>query len=123
MGNVKRRNLRGLTRTSASIINGGVETPGRKPQPILAGLLPLESGWKPAFDDALKNLLLEADHDSHLDMGCSASNGFFVHDGAGIRVDEQAQAATAFLFELIARLQATDTVPAFDARTYARWLA
>lgn len=33
-----------------------------------------------------------------------------------------AKAATAFLFELIARLQASATVPMIDVRAYARWL-
>ena len=31
-------------------------------------------------------------------------------------------AATAFLFELIARLQALATVPMIDIRAYAAWL-
>jgi hypothetical protein len=31
--------------------------------------------------------------------------------------------ATAFLFELIARLQASATVPMIDMRAYAKWLA
>ena len=31
--------------------------------------------------------------------------------------------ATAFLLELIARLQAIATVPMIDVRAYARWLA
>jgi hypothetical protein len=83
----------------------------------------LESDWKPAFGNPLKNLLLAADADSRLDMGCFASNGFFVRDGDDIAVNEQGKAATAFLFELIARLQILGTVPALDARAYARWLA
>jgi hypothetical protein len=32
------------------------------------------------------------------------------------------KAATAFLFELIARLQACATVPMIDIRAYAKWL-
>lgn len=118
----KAASVRRLLRTSAPIINGGVEMPGRKPQPILAGLLTLESDWRPAFGETLKNLLLAADAGSHLDMGCFASNGFFVRDDDQIEVNEQGKAATAFLFELIARLQALGTVPALDARVYAKWL-
>jgi len=118
----KAASVRRLHRTSSPIINGGVLSPGRTPQPILAGLLTLESDWKPAFGESLKGLLLAADADSRLDMGCFASNGFFVRGGDDIQVDEQGRAATAFLFELIARLQALGTVPALDARAYARWL-
>lgn len=55
-------------------------------------------------------------------MGCFASTGYFMRDGDNIRVDEQGKAATAFLFELISQLQALGTVPALDARAYARWL-
>jgi hypothetical protein len=46
-----------------------------------------------------------------------------VRDGDTIQTQEHDKAATAFLFELIARLQALGTVPALDARAYARWLA
>lgn len=98
------------------------QTPGKVPQPILAGLLTLESDWKPEFGEPLKNLLLAAGADSSLDMGCFASNGFFVRDGDAILINDKSTAATAFLFELIARLQALGTVPALDARAYARWL-
>jgi hypothetical protein len=52
-----------------------------------------------------------------------AAAGFFVRNGDMISTNEQSKAATAFLFELIARLQALGTVPALDARAYARWLA
>ena len=33
------------------------------------------------------------------------------------------KAATAFLLELIAKLQASATVPMIDVRAYAEWLA
>lgn len=49
-------------------------------------------------------------------MGCFALKGFFVRDGADIQVDEEGKTATAFLFELVARLQALGTVPALDSR-------
>ncbi|WP_308238501.1 DUF6602 domain-containing protein [Phenylobacterium sp. J367] len=118
----KAASVRRLHRTSAPFINGSAQTPGKVPQPILAGLLTLESDWKPEFGEPLKNLLLAAGADSSLDMGCFASNGFFVRDGDAILINDKSTAATAFLFELIARLQALGTVPALDARAYARWL-
>lgn len=118
----KAASVRRLFRTSAPVVNAGMEVPGRVPQPILAGILTLESDWTPAFGDPLIRLLLAADPDSHLDMGCFASKGFFARDGDSIKINEQPKAATAFLFELISRLQALGTVPALDARAYARWL-
>lgn len=118
----KAASVRKLLRTSAQVVNAGVVSRGRDPQPILAGILALESDWTPAFGEPLRTALLAADIDSQLDVGCFAASGFFVRDGDAIAVDEQPKAATAFLFELIARLQALGTVPALDARAYARWL-
>lgn len=119
----KAASVRRLRRTSAPIINGGVVMEGRAPQPILAGLLTLESDWSPPFGGALQTALAAADDDSRLDLGCFASNGFFVHDAGAFAANTQPMAATAFLFELIARLQGLGTVPALDARAYARWLS
>lgn len=119
----KAASVRRLHRTSSPIIDAGVPSDGRKPQPILAGLLTLESDWKPAFGEPLRKLLRATDDESRLDMGCFAANGFFVRDGDDVTANIQPLAATAFLFELIARLQALGTVPALDARAYARWLA
>lgn len=118
----KAASVRKLHRHSDDVISVGVRTQGRELQPILAGLLTLESDWRPAFGDPLKQLLLAADENGRLDMGCFASNGFFVRDGIEIQVNDRSTAATAFLFELIARLQALGTVPALDPRAYARWL-
>jgi hypothetical protein len=118
----KAASVRSLTRTSAPIVNAGVPAGGRKLQPILAGLLTLESEWRPAFGEPLMTALKSADEASRLDLGCFAANGYFVREGDTVTVDEQAKATTAFLFELIARLQSLGTVPALDARAYARWL-
>lgn len=118
----KAASVRKLNRTSAPFMNGAVLQAGKPAPPILAGLLALESEWKPPLGESLTKPLLTADADSHLDLGCFAANGFFVRDGDAIAVNEQSKAATAFLFELIARLQALGTVPALDARAYAGWL-
>lgn len=118
----KAASVRRLHRTSAPIVNAGVSAAGRKPAPILAGLLTLESEWSPPLGKALTDGLRAADPDSHLDVGCVAAHGYFVRDGDEIKVDQGGKAATAFLFELIARLQALGTVPALDARAYAGWL-
>jgi len=48
-------------------------------------------------------------------FGCDTS-GCYV-------IKPQGKPASAFLFELIARLQGSATVPMIDIRAYARWLA
>lgn len=58
-----------------------------------------------------------------LDLGCIAAQGIFSCDENGCHVlVPQGKPATAFLFELIARLQALATVPMIDVRAYAKWL-
>ena len=61
--------------------------------------------------------------DGRLDIGCAAAHDLF---GCGADrcavVTPIAKPATAFLFELIARLQVSATVPMIDIRAYARWL-
>jgi len=118
----KAASVRKLHRTSAPFVNGAVIQAGKPPPPILAGLLTLESEWKPPFGESLTKPMLQANAVSRLDLGCFAANGFFVRDGDDIKINEKGKAATAFLFELIARLQALGTVPALDARAYAGWL-
>jgi hypothetical protein len=83
------------------------------------------SGWSlpNLIGEPLKHALSQADETGRLDLGCVASHGIFVrneHDGS-VAIPQQ-KAATAFLFELIARLQMSATVPMIDIRAYARWL-
>jgi hypothetical protein len=57
-------------------------------------------------------------------MGCVAAHGTFTCDANGYHtVVPQGKPATAFLFELIARLQELATVPMIDVRAYAKWLS
>jgi hypothetical protein len=57
-------------------------------------------------------------------MGCVAAHGTFTCDASGYHtVVPQGKPATAFLFELIARLQELATVPMIDVRAYAKWLS
>jgi hypothetical protein len=59
----------------------------------------------------------------HLDMGCVAAHGTFTADENGVHVVvPRGKPATAFLLELIARLQSLATVPMIDVRAYAKWL-
>jgi hypothetical protein len=59
-----------------------------------------------------------------LDLGCIATHDIFACDAAGhYTFAPQGKPATAFLFELIARLQASATVPMIDIRAYAKWFS
>lgn len=116
--------VRALHRTSLPIPHaGGTFDP--KPLPwILGGVLTLESDWNPALGEPLSAALAKGRDQSQLDMGCIAAQGlFYREDLGGYVLVPHKKAATAFLFELIARLQSSATVSMLDARAYARWLA
>lgn len=120
----KINSVRELHRTGLPIPNaGGKPYEPKTPLPILGGLLTFESEWKkpPLGDSLLK--ALNAELRGRLDLGCVASHGYFGRDDEGnYTISSQPKAATAFLFELIARLQTMATVPMIDVRAYARWL-
>ncbi|ANY77166.1 hypothetical protein BB934_02150 [Microvirga ossetica] len=52
-----------------------------------------------------------------------AAHGHYALDGKQYSFTNEGEPATAFLRELIARLQATATVAMIDVKAYARWLA
>lgn len=115
--------VRRLHRTSLPIPHAGGTYPPKPPPHILGGLLTFESDWKPAFGGALTQALSTGDPTGRLDLGCVAAHGLFSCDKAGCHTaTPQGKAATAFLLELIARLQDAATVPMIDVRAYAKWL-
>lgn len=115
--------VRALHRTSLPIPHAGGVYPPRPLQRILGGILALDSDWSPPLGAALESALGAHTADQLLDVGCIASHGAFLHDAEhGVRVLEGNKPATAFLFELIARLQESATVPMIDIRAYAKWL-
>ncbi len=116
--------VRRLHRTSLPIPHAGGTYPPKALQHILGGLLTFESDWSPGMGPPLLNALDNSPADGRLDLGCVAAHGLFScgADGCGLATP-MAKPATAFLFELIARLQEIATVPMIDVRAYARWLA
>lgn len=120
----KAASVRKLHRTSLPIPHAGGVYPPKPLSPILAGILTFESDWKPALGDTLATHLQTEDPDRQLDLGCIAAHGVFSRqdDGAYLLTPES-KPATAFLFELIARLQMQATVPMIDVRAYAEWLS
>jgi hypothetical protein len=116
--------VRRLHRTSLPIPYAGGTYPAKPPAHILGGLLTFESEWTPPLGQTLIEALGKGEPDGRLDLGCVAAHGMFGCDEKHCyTITPQGKPATAFLFELIARLQNTATVPMIDIRAYARWLA
>lgn len=114
--------VRRLHRTSLPIPHAGGTYPPKPLSPILGGILTLESDWTPALGEPLTTALAK-NPEGRLDLGCVAAHGIFARDAAGCSsITPQGKAATAFLLELIARLQSGATVPMIDTRAYAQWL-
>jgi hypothetical protein len=119
----KVESVRKLHRTSLPIPHAGGTYPAKKPGHIIAGILTFESDWSPALGDSLLSALAQGSGDRTLDLGCVAAHGIFSCDEQSCHTIENTdRAATAFLFELIARLQTLATVPMIDVRAYAAWL-
>lgn len=115
--------VRSLHRTSLPIPHAGGVYPAKPLQHIIGGLLTLESDWKPGLGDPLIKALTEGAAGDRLDLGCVAAHGIFSCDDEGCgTLTPMGKPATAFLLELIARLQEKATVPMIDVRAYARWL-
>ncbi len=119
----KAQSVRKLTRTSLSIPHAGGTFPPKPPPYVFAGLLTLESDWSPPMAQPLLDSLV-SEGERRLDLGCVAAHGIFGLDEAGgYSLRLKGKPATAFLLELIARLQMSGTVPMIDVRAYAKWLA
>ena len=114
--------VRRLHRTSLPIPHAGGTYPPKPLAHILGGILTFESDWSPPLGDPLIAALSESAAD-RLDMGCVAAHGMFGCNENGCHtIIPKTKPATAFLLELIARLQNSATVPMIDTRAYARWL-
>lgn len=120
----KLSSVRRLHRTSLPIPHAGGVYPPKPLARITGGLLTFESEWKPPLGAPLIDSILNCSAEDRLDFGCVAAHGLFSCGGdAQVTLSPGPTAATAFLFELIARLQTYATVPMIDVRAYAAWLA
>jgi len=119
----KAASVRRLRRTSLPVPHASGVAKPKEPRRILAGLLTFESTWKDPFGPPLSQALGSGDVDETLDLGCVAAHGHFSRcDDGSYAFTPEGKPATAFLFELIARLQASAAVPRIDMRAYAKWL-
>jgi hypothetical protein len=115
--------VRSLCRTSLPIPHAGGTYPAKPLPSILGGILSLESDWNPPLGASLREVLSRGSDEDRLDLGCVAAHGVIAlkEDGT-YSLTLQEKPATAFLFELIARLQTSATVPMIDISAYAKWL-
>jgi hypothetical protein len=120
----KIESVRALHRTSLPIPTANGPARAKEPAHILGGLLAFESEWTPPMGDSLvRSLQLNTDAKSRLDLGCIAAHGIYaLNDKNVYEIIPERKPATSFLFELIARLQMSATVPMIDIRAYAKWL-
>lgn len=115
--------VRRLHRTSLPIPHAGGTYPPKPLPKITGGLLTFESDWNPGLGQPLLDALATDNPAERLDLGCVAAHGLFsCDDGDCHTIGPMPKPATAFLFELIARLQVSATVPMIDVRAYSRWL-
>jgi hypothetical protein len=114
--------VRGLSRTSLPIPHAGGLYEPKPLMPIIGGVLAFESDWNPPLGEPLEKTLVGGDEATRLDIGCVAAHGFFHYSQGRFIFAAEKKPATAFLLELIARLQELATVPMIDVRAYARWL-
>ncbi len=115
--------VRKLYRTSLPIPHAGGTYPPKPLPHILGGLLCFESDWNPPLGQPLLEALQKGEMDERLDLGCVAAHGTFgCNESECFTLKPQGKPATAFLLELIARLQNSATVPMIDIRAYSSWL-
>jgi hypothetical protein len=118
----KAASVRKLHRTSLAVPNIYGRADPQPLQPVLAGVLTLESEWTPPINIPHIEKANELSSECALDIGCVAAHGIFSRKGETIAVSLGKTPTTAFLFELIAQLQERATVPMIDIRSYAAWL-
>jgi len=116
--------VRKLHRTSLPIPHAGGMYPPKPLNPILGGILALESDWSPAMAKPLQRALGAGTGDDRLNLGCVTAHGYFYFDEEArrYRIEEGGKPATAFLFRLISHLQSGATVPMIDIQAYSNWL-
>jgi hypothetical protein len=123
----KAASVRALTRTSVPVPHaGGVYEP-RKLFEILAGIVALESSWKPPFGESLRDVLRGSTRQARLDVVCTLRHGACdvqYADGGAITADTSAPDAglVFFFLRLLGRLQSLGTVPAIDLTAYGKSL-
>jgi len=116
--------VRKLYCTSLPIPHAGGTYPPKPPIYKLGGILTFESDWSPPLGVSLTKSLINGDQEGNMDLGCIAAHGFFnlPNNSNEYEINDGGKPATAFLLNLISRLQSSATVPMIDIQAYAKWL-
>jgi len=123
----KAASVRALRRTSVPVPHAGGVFEPRKPFEILAGIVALESSWKPPFGDSLLDLLRGSAQKARLQVLCALRHGAcevqYANDGTVVAQTSAADTGLVFFFlRLLGRLQCLGTVPAIDLIAYGKSL-
>ncbi len=123
----KAASVRALKRTSAPVPHAGGVFEPRTPSEILAGIVALESSWKPPFGDSLLDLLRGSTRETRLEFLCALRHGAcqvqYVDDGTVVTHTSAPDTGLVFFFlRLLGRLQSLGTVSAIDVTEYGKSL-
>jgi uncharacterized protein DUF6602 len=123
----KTTSVRRLRRTSARIPHVGGTYEPKPPPHIIAGILTLESGWKPPLGKSLREALEKLSPAEQIDLGCVLKHGGFEvrypgRESVVIETSGRDAALIFFFLKLLARLQESGTVAALDFGEYGRVL-
>jgi hypothetical protein len=119
---VKAASVRRLRRTSVPLIAAGRLCQPVKLQPVLAGVLAVDSVWRGTFAKKLPAALRSLLPAGRLDLGCVLCEGAFERRGSRIRLTASNESLIFLILRLIDRLRALGTAPAVDLSAYSRAL-
>lgn len=124
----KIKSVRELKRTSTSIISANGQAHPKKPQPIISGILTLDSEWKAPIAKTVVDNLIKRPKIEQIDLICCLNYGSFsitYNDRlpSDVAYVDQDEALIFFFLELLRRLQLMGTVPAIDISEYAKVLS
>ena len=114
--------VRALSRTSARIPVNTTTSRGKRPPPILAGILSLETVWATGFDQRLPSLLNRLQPNQMPDLGCILRHGSFELTANGPVFTPPEHALIHFFLTLLGRLQSMGAPPAIDYSVYRKVL-
>ena len=118
----KAASVRRLHRTSAPILERGVEQAARDIPPVLAGVMTLAATWADGLGEGFRAAVRKLNPKERLDIGCALTVGAFEvmpGDDPGHPVVYPADAAlVTFFLRLVHRLQLLGTVPAIEWGAY-----
>ncbi len=123
----KAASVRRLKRTSTRIPHAGGSYASKDLFTIMAGILCLESAWKPPLGEPFVGSLLSLPEDGRLDLGCALRHGAFSvsypKDGEPRVESSTGEAALLFFYlRLLKRLQQLGTAPAIDYDEYGKFI-